>query len=88
MFRTARKYLALMALLGWVSTYLIVLLSFLSRLALPWLEYGMAYDGIPYVAGAFPIAAVVAGVGAALASRPREPSPAAASPAAGSVTAG
>jgi hypothetical protein len=81
-------YLALMTLLGWVSTYVIVLLSFLSRMALPWLEYGMAYDGIPYVAGAFPIAAVVAGVGVAIASRPRQPAMAASSPTTGPATAG
>ena len=66
-------YFALMMLLGWVSTIVIVILSFMSRIALPWLEYGMAYDGLPYVAGAFPIAAVIAALGGVLASQPRSP---------------
>ena len=63
-------YLALMLLLGWVTTYITIIASFFGGLALPWLEYGAAYDGLPYVAGAFPVAALVAVIAAAVIDRP------------------
>ena len=63
-------YLALMLLLGWVTTYITIIASFFGGLALPWLEYGAAYDGLPYVAGAFPVAALVGVIAAGLIDRP------------------
>jgi hypothetical protein len=63
-------YIALMLLLGWVIAYITIIASFLGGPALPWLEYGAAYDGIPYVAGAFPVAALVALIAAGVVDRP------------------
>ena len=62
-----------MMMLGLVSAHLSVFVSIMSVVVLPWLRNGIGWDGVPYVMGAFLIAAVVATAGASLANRSRQP---------------